>query len=91
MHKPIHYRCTQEKYISNAHQIYKDFIVDELGERFERQLHYEAACTSLKEIKTSIDAMPQGKQKRQATVFYEEKLKELQSIAHRFQATPYTL
>ncbi len=91
MQKPIHYRLVQEQYTSKAKQIYKDFIIDELGEDFERQLHYEAACTSLKEIKAMVNAMPEGKHKRRSLVFCEEKLKELQSIAYKFTPSPYTL
>lgn len=89
--KGKHYAQTRFSYISKAEEILLDFIIDELGENDYKQLRYEAACTSLKESKGIIDAMPSGKIKQQALAFYEDKLNQLEKESANYSATPYTL
>jgi hypothetical protein len=85
------YGQIKHKYVQMAQQIHQDFVADALGEDVERQLRYEAACTSLKEIKKHIDSMVGGKMRDQSLLFYDEKLRQLQEHANEYEATPYTL
>jgi hypothetical protein len=89
--EPTHYLMAQSEYSKISQAVYKDFIADELGEEFAKQLHYEAACEGLRELKKYIETLPSHKKQYHAMTFYREKLKHLQSIAHQFQKTPYTL
>jgi hypothetical protein len=85
------YGQIKHKYMQMAQQMHQDFIVDALGEDVEKQLRYEAACTSLKEIKKDIDSMASGNMRDQFLLFYDEKLRQLQERANEHEATPYTL
>jgi hypothetical protein len=86
-----HYIQTRYDYTCKAEEILHDFIIDELSECGYKQLRYEAACTSLKELKNKIDAMPTGKIKDQAFGFYRSKLSQLEQEALNYSSTPYTL
>lgn len=86
-----HYHKARLDFIQNARQNLDDFIIDELGEDYYQQLRYEAACTALKDIKKEMDAMVDGKAKRQIHSFYLEKLELLEGKASEFDSTPYTL
>ena len=88
--QPTQYVMAQNEYSKISQAIHKDFLADELGEEFARQLHYEAACTGLKELKKYIDSLESHKKQPQAMKFYEEKLEHLRNIAHQFKRTPYT-
>jgi hypothetical protein len=89
--KGKHYAQARFNYTTKAEEILLDFIIDELGENAYKQLRYEAACTSLKELKDKISAMPSGKIKQQALGFYEDKLQHLEEEARNYSLTPYTL
>lgn len=89
--KSSSYVQIKKKYVEIAQEVHKDFLADFLGEAAEKQLYYEAACTSLKQIKTYISSMPNDRKRHQALLFYEDKLNELQTRAKDYESTPYTL
>jgi uncharacterized protein (DUF2164 family) len=86
-----HYSTAQSIYTIEAEKCLEDFILDELGEDFYKQLRYEAACTSLKALKKQISEMQEGKVKRQTVIFYEQKRRQLEEEASKYDQTPYTL
>lgn len=86
-----HYNAAQSIYITEAEKCLEDFILDELGEDFYKQLRYEAACTSLKALERQITHMQEGKVKRQTIKFYDQKRKQLEEEACKYDQTPYTL
>lgn len=86
-----HYSRAHASYIADAHKLLEEFILDELGEAYHKQLRYEAACTSLKKLGEKIEAMEEGKARRQSQLFYDQKRRQLEEEAANYEVTPYTL
>ena len=86
-----YYFDARKSFSEEAKNIFRDFLMDELGEDFYNQLRYEAACTALKDLKKRIEKAKSYKEQKQLNTFYVEKLEELKEKSFQFKATPYTV
>jgi hypothetical protein len=86
-----YYFDARKSFLEEAKNIFREFLIDELGEDFYDQLRYEAACTALKDLKRRIEKTKGYKEQKQLNTFYIEKLEELKGKSSQFKATPYTV
>jgi hypothetical protein len=81
----------EDQFKNQAEQIMHDFLIDELSQEYYDQLRYEAACVSLKTLRTWMNTIEGQKKFEQAERFYQQKLAHLQGMASQYNASPYCL